>query len=143
MAPNEKHPKRGLPRQLLTAERFLELFPDDDACLDYLMRTRYGLRHICAKCTKNATFHRVAGRRRYACSACGNHVSPASGTILGGSRTPLQTWFYAIFMVVASHDEATARDLERTLGVSSGTAQRMRSLLRETLAKPDPFALLR
>lgn len=85
-----------------TVRDFFTRFPDDATCLDHIMEVRYGLRHVCEKCGKDVTFHRLAERRAYSCAQCGHHVYPCAGTIFQDSRTSLQHWFYAIFLFVTT-----------------------------------------
>ncbi len=42
---------------------FQKRFPDEDSCLNHLMRTRFGERLTCFKCQKEATYYRTKGRR--------------------------------------------------------------------------------
>jgi transposase len=46
-------------------------FPNEDACLEHIMAVRFGgSRFDCLKCgTVGATFHKLAKRRTYVCSA--------------------------------------------------------------------------
>jgi hypothetical protein len=126
----------------LTVRQFFARFPDGDACLTHIMDVRYGLRHVCGKCGKDATFHKMSGRRAYACAACGDHVYPCAGTIFQDSRTSLQTWFYAIYLFVVTRHGVSGKELERTLGVTYKTAWRMGQQIRLLMEKADGFAML-
>ena len=42
---------------------FNRRFPDEDTCLNHLMRTRFGERLTCFKCQKEATYYRTKGRK--------------------------------------------------------------------------------
>jgi transposase len=126
----------------LTVRQFFERFPTDDACLDHVMTVRYGMRHECSACHKDATFHRLANRRAYSCAQCGHHVYPCAGTIFQDSRTSLQLWFYAVYLFVATRHGVSGKELERSLGVTYKTAWRMGQQIRDLMAKADGFALL-
>lgn len=127
----------------LTVRQFFSRFPTDDACLDHVMEVRYGMRHPCDKCLNLSTFHRLAGRRAYSCAHCGHHVYPCAGTIFQDSRTSLQSWFYAIYLFVATRNGVSAKELERTLGVTYKTAWRMGQQIRQLMDKADGDAILR
>lgn len=116
----------------LTVRKFFRRFPDDAACLDYILNVRFGgKRHDCTKCgTADATHHKVTDRRAYACSSCGGHLYPCAGTIFNDSRTPLQLWFYAIYLCVYMRNDLTVKELQRQLGVTYKTAWRMREQIR-------------
>lgn len=127
----------------MSVREFFARFPDDDTCLDHIMKVRYGLRHKCASCGVNATFHRLKQRSRcYSCSNCGHHVYPTADTIFKDTRTPLQLWFYAIFLFVTTRHGVSGKELERTLGVTYKTAWRMGHKIRELMASADEFALI-
>jgi transposase-like protein len=126
----------------LTVRQFFEQFPDDDACLEHVMAVRYGLRHPCDACLNLATFHKITGRRAYACASCGHHVYPCAGTIFEDSRTSLQSWFYAIYLFVVTRHGVSGKELERALGVTYKCAWRMGQQIRKLMAKADGFEML-
>lgn len=126
----------------LTVREFFKRFPDDDACLEHVMSVRYGMRHECGHCGTEATFHKISGRRAYACANCGHHVYPCAGTIFQDSRTSLQLWFYAIFLFVTTRHGVSGKELERTLGVTYKTAYRMGMQIRKLMANAEGFAML-
>lgn len=126
----------------LTVREFFARFPDDDACLTHVMEVRYGQRHICRKCGVEGTFHKLSDRRAFSCSSCGDHVYPCAGTIFQDSRTPLQVWFYAIYLFVTTRHGVSGKELERTLGVTYKTAWRMGQQIRTLMAKADGFEML-
>lgn len=126
----------------LTVRQFFARFPDDDACLTHVMEVRYGLRHKCGKCGKDATFHKITGRRAYACSACGDHVYPCAGTIFEDSRTSLQSWFYAVYLFVVTRHGVSGKELQRALGVTYKTAWRMGQQIRILMSNADGFDIL-
>ncbi len=129
--------------QAYSVREFFAEFSSDDACLTRIMEVRYGLRHVCEKCGKDSTFHKIEGRRAYACAACGDHVYPCAGTIFQDSRTPLQTWFYAIYLFIATRHGVSGKELQRTLGVTYKTAWRIGHQIRDLMTKADGFEMLK
>src|SRR3990167_9385492 len=126
----------------LTVRQFFERFPTDDTCLEHVMAVRYGLRHNCHACGTEATFHKITGRRAYACSQCGHHVYPCADTIFQDSRTSLVTWFYAIYLFVVTRHGVSGKELQRALGVTYKTGWRMGHQIRTLMASADGFAML-
>ena len=59
---------------------------------------RFGQGHECPKCKRSARWYPLRSGRAYCCQWCGHHLHPTVGTIFEASRTPLQFWFYAIFL---------------------------------------------
>jgi transposase-like protein len=128
--------------QRLTVKEFFERYPDDDTCLEHIMEVRYGLRHVCGACGVEATFHKITGRRAYACAHCGTHLYPCAGTIFEDSRTSLVMWFYAIYLFVVTRHGVSGKELERALGVTYKTAWRMGHQIRTLMAKANGFEML-
>lgn len=126
----------------LTVRDFFNRFPSDEACLEHVMDVRYGHRHDCGKCGANTTFHRIAGRPAYACASCGHHVHPLAGSIFEGTRTPLQLWFYAIYLFVTTRHGVSGKELQRTLGVTYKTAWRMGQQIRKLMSAANGFEIL-
>jgi len=126
----------------LTVREFFKRFPNDEACLTHIMEVRYGMRHECRKCGVESTFHRMSDRRAYACAACGDHLYPTAGTVFEDTRTPLQLWFYAIYLFVVTRHGVSGKELQRQLGVTYKTAWRMGQKIRDLMGKADSFALL-
>ena len=121
----------------MTVLQFIKKFPNDDVCLEHLMRQRYGFKRICGGCGKTSIFHRVKTRRVYNCQWCGYQISPCVGTPMARSRTPLVSWFYAIYLFTTSRHGVAAKELERQLGVTYKTAWRMAQEIRKYMARVD------
>ena len=117
--------------------RFFQQFPTDEACLEHLFNVRFGQGHECPKCKRDAKWYRLASEQAYSCQWCGHHVHPMVGSIFEKSRTPLQLWFYAIFLFTTSKHGVSGKELQRQLGVTYKTAWRMAKLIREHMAEVD------
>ena len=120
-----------------TLRQFQDRFPTEESCLDHLMRTRYGARHDCEKCGREAAFYRVKARRSYACEHCGGQVYPTAGTPFERTRTPLRDWFFVMFQFCASRNGVAAKEVERQLGVTYKTAWRMCHQIRTYMGEVD------
>lgn len=126
----------------MTIRQFFAIYPDDDVCLDHVMRARYGERHICDRCKKSAHYYRIKARQAYECEYCGLHLYPCVGTPFHKSRTPLQYWFFAMYLFCASRNGVAAKELQRQLGVTYKCAFRMGHKIREFMAEADGNAPL-
>ena len=121
----------------VTVQQFFKQFPDDNACLEFLMRKHYGESLDCPKCSKHGNFHRIKRHPAYKCGWCGYEIYPMKGTIFDKSHTPLQKWFYALYLFTTTRHGVPAKELQRQLGVSYPTALRMAHILREHMAETD------
>ena len=126
----------------LTVRQFFQRFPDEDTCLDHVMTVRFGKRFTCPGCQADATFHRIATRKAYSCSYCGHHIYPCAGTIFQDSRTPLQSWFYAIYLFVTTRHGVSGMELHRVLGVTKKTGWRMGQQIRKLIGSTEGVSKL-
>lgn len=122
--------------------QFFKQFPDDEACLEHLFNVRFGQGHVCPKCEREAKWYRLTNEQAFSCQWCGHHIHPMVGSIFEKSRTPLQLWFYAIFLFTTSRHGVSGKELQRQLGVTYKTAWRMAKLIREHMAAVDGDAPL-
>lgn len=127
-----------------SVREFFQRFPDDDACLAHIMQVRFGgTRFDCVSCgTVGATHHKLAKRRTYVAACCGHHVNPTANTILHDTRTPLVSWFYAMYLFCTTRHGVSGKELQRQLGVTYKTAYRIGQQIRDLTAKAQSFDAL-
>lgn len=133
MANNKKSPM-----QKFTLKDFQKVFPNDDACLEYIRFKRYPERITCPSCGNKALFHKIKERKSYACDYCGYQIAPAAGTIFEKSSTALTTWFYVIYTMAQTRGGVSAKQIERETGVTYKTAWRMCKEIRKALSEDYP-----
>jgi transposase-like protein len=107
-----------------TVDDFRKDFPSDDVCLEYIFSHKYA--HL------RESYYRVKGRKCYANSE-GHQIHPLKGTIFEKSRTPLTSWFYAIYLFSVSKNGVSAKELQRHIGVTYKTAWRMCNKIRSLM----------
>src|SRR5271167_2579894 len=112
-------------------------FPDDAACLEWLVNRLYPDGIHCPKCQKITKHHREANRPSHACQNCGHHEHPMQGTIFQDSATSLKLWFYAIHLMSATRCGISAKQLERELGVTYKCAWRIFHKIRSVAMADD------
>ena len=119
-----------------TILQFNEDFPDEEACLGYVAAMVYPSFPLmpCRVCEVERTHHKLKARKAYSCQKCGTHIYPLAGTIFEKSRTPLKSWFYAMYLVASTRSGISAKQLERELGVTYKTAWRMFKQIRTLMA---------
>lgn len=120
-----------------TIRSFFKQFPDDETCLQHLFEVRFGQGYTCPSCKRPSNWYRIKAERAYSCQWCGHHLHPTVGTPFALTRTPLQMWFYAIFLFTTTRNGVAAKELQRQLGVTYKTAWRMAGLIREHMANVD------
>lgn len=119
-----------------TKQQFQAQYPDDAACLLAVIQRRYGDIDCCPNCGVVGKLTRIEGRRAFACKE-GCHIYPCAGTIFEHSSTPLTDWFYAMYLITATRNGVSAKELQRQLGVTYKCAWRIGHQLRELMAARD------
>lgn len=115
-----------------TFQDFKKEYPNDQACLVSVLENRYG--STCPRCgVVGVKWHPITGRKAFVCSECDRHIYPLADTIFRKSETSLWNWFYAIFQFSVSKNGVSAKELERTLGVTYKTAWRMCKQIRKLM----------
>ena len=109
----------------------------DDKCRDFLERIRWPSGVCCVRCGDTDVWE-VEGRNQWMCSSCNYQFSVTAGTIMHRSHLPLRKWFLAIYLMCTSKKGMSAKQLERTLGVSYKTAWYLCHRIREAMGN-DPL----
>ena len=133
--------KRSSNVQAFSVREFFARFPTEDVCLEHIMAVRFGGTTMdCPSCGCNGvTFHKLRERRVYACPECRFQIAPTANTILHDTRTPLVSWFYAMYLFCTTRHGVSGKELQRQLGVTYKTAYRMGMQIRTLTAKADHF----
>ncbi len=119
-----------------TIKDFKKDFPDNDACLEYIFKYRYGYQFPCPNCGKSS-WHRIKKRKAWACASCAYQIHPTAGTIFHKSETDLVLWFFAIYKFANSRNGVSGKELERDLGVTYKTAWRIAKQIRSLMDLSD------
>lgn len=120
------------PRTLAVLER---QFGTDAACVQYLFRLRWPDGFVCPRCGESEGWFTKRGL--FVCKGCQCQTSVKAGTIFQGSRLPLTLWFRAIWWVTSQKNGASAKGLQRILGLGSyETAWTCLHKLRRAMVRP-------
>lgn len=129
------HPEAGVDYPE-TYQDLLAWFSDDRACLAYLGELRWPRGFVCPACA--ATEFWRTGDGLWMCQACARRTSVTAGTIFHRTRTPLSTWFAAIWLLTSQKNGISAQGLQRVLGFKSyETAWAWMHKLRRAMVRPD------
>ena len=115
--------------------QFRRKYGTHEQCLEAIKRICYPDEMNCDKCKKLSIFYPIKGRTAYTCKYCGYQIYPLAGTIFEKSTTPLDLWFFAMYLMVQTRSGISAKQLERMLGVTYKTAWRMFRQIRILMAE--------
>ena len=118
--------------QMLTVGEFRSLYGEEEQCGRQLSQQRWPDGFLCPRCGGPSRGY-IASRRVHECARCGYQCSVTAGTIFHKTRTPLSSWFWAIYRM--SHDKKgiSAVQLAKEIGVSYPTAWTMQHKIRKAM----------
>jgi len=123
-----------------SVREFFARFPNEDACLAHIMTVRFGGTFMdCPACGAEGQFHKLHDRRVFACPHCLHQIAPTANTILHDTRTPLVSWFYAMYLFCTTRHGVSGKELQRQLGVTYKTAYRIGMQIRKLTANTLNF----
>lgn len=113
-----KHPRI----HQLTLKQFEQAFPDEDACRDYLVSSRWPDGPRCPRCGHLGAREVSTMEYKWVCYQCdtdGYRFSLLVGTIFENTNMPLRQWFQVIHLMLTSKKGISALQVYRMLGFGS------------------------
>lgn len=115
---------------------FIDWFPSDESCLEYLEAVRWPEEFVCPLCGSQS-FWVIQRSRLKQCRECLHQTSATAGTIFEGTRKSLRLWFLTMWLVTAEKNGISAMGLQRELGFSRyETAWTWLHKLRRAMVRP-------
>jgi transposase-like protein len=123
----------------ITLLDFQRMFPDQGACCAYLEQVRWPDGFACPWCNAVGTPYRFENRPTlFRCRDCQRDTYLTAGTVMHSTRTPLQVWFWAAYLVTTQTPGMSALQFQRQLGLTRyETAFQMLHKLRAAMVRPD------
>jgi hypothetical protein len=132
MAARPNLPPTEKPSSLLDFQR---QFPDEKACVTYLVQVRWPDGFKCPTCGSDR-YWILPSRWILECENR-HQTSPTAGTVMHRTKQPVQLWFYAAYLVSTLTPGISAVQFQRQLGLSRyETAFQMLHKLRSALVAP-------
>jgi transposase-like protein len=128
-------PETKPPNFPLIYRDFVNMFPAESACFEYLERLRWSNGFVCPSCGQPSTPWRES-RGRWGCPLCRHQCTVTAGTIFDKTRTPLPTWFDAAWHVATAKNGMSAKTLEHSMGISYKVAWMMLHRYRVAMVRP-------
>jgi transposase-like protein len=121
---------------MMTVQQFRASFGNEQQCGEQLSRQRWPEGFKCPRCGGPSRGY-MAARQVHECALCAYQCSVTAGTIFHKTRTPLGSWFWAIYRM--SHDKKgiSAMQLAKEIGVSYPTAWLMLHKIRKAMSDRD------
>jgi transposase-like protein/ribosomal protein L37AE/L43A len=118
-----------------TLGEFEARFATEEACRAFLVQARWPEGFRCPRCGAATAW--PVRTVLWQCAGCGRQTSVTAGTIFQDTRTPLSTWFRAMWCVTSSKTGTSALALQQVLGLGSyQTAWAWLHKLRRAMVRP-------
>lgn len=101
-----------------TVVEFQRRFATDEACLDYMVKSRWPDGFACPRCSCSAHYWK-APRRLMQCKQCDYQASVTAGSVMHRSKMPLATWFWAAYLVTTHTPGMSALQFARQAGIKN------------------------
>jgi len=112
-----------------------EQIDSEEKARDFLEKMRWPDGVRCPRCGHEHV-SRLKDYKKFECAACEYQFSITSGTFMHKTRVSLRKWLFAIYLISESKKGISAKQIERTIGVSYPTAWFMMHRIREAM-KPS------
>ena len=118
-----------------TVTEFETRFATEEACRAYVVQLRWPDGFRCPSCGGAVAW--PVRSVLWQCAGCGRQTSVTAGTVFQDTRTPLTTWFRAMWCVSSSKTGTSALALQQILGLGSyRTAWAWLHKLRRAMVRP-------
>jgi len=126
-------PRPDFPKTIF---EFNQWFPDETACIRFLIQSRWPDGFVCPRCGGKA-YYWMETRGLLQCTTCRFQVSPTAGTVMHRSKQPLTLWFQAAYLVTTHTPGMSALQFQRQVGLHNyETAFTMLHKLRAAMVRP-------
>lgn len=124
----------------MTIPQFEAMFPDEEACIAYLIARRWGGNVTCPRCGHDKVYALASGKH-WQCHNCADHgyrFSHIAGTIFENTNKPLREWFRVVHLMLTGKKGVSAMEVWRVMGFGSyKTAHYMCHRIRVALVEMD------
>ncbi|WP_424663471.1 IS1595 family transposase [Candidatus Binatus sp.] len=128
----------------MTIGQFEQMFPNEEACREYLYSRRWPNGVRCPRCQNDHVYASKVRLAHWQCKKCGkNNRAPyrftlKTGTIFEEGKKPLLIWFKVLHLMLTSKKGISALQIHRMIGSGSyRTAWYMCHRLRAGLRDPE------
>jgi transposase-like protein len=127
----------------LAFKDFLGLYGSEEKCQAALAVARWPKGFSCPQCGHFGHCIVYHGKcMTYQCNHCHAQTTLTSGTIFQGTRLPLSTWFFAMYLITQSKNNVSALELTRILGICYRSAWRLKHKLIQVMYERENSRVL-
>jgi transposase-like protein len=106
--------------KVLSAYQLMELFPTEEAAIDYLAKILWPDGPICPFCKSKK--YSIRKDTSLFCADCRKSYTIRTNTIFHRSHIPLNKWIYAMYLLVTSRKGVSSLQLSKEIGITQKSA---------------------
>lgn len=114
---------------------FIEKFPDEQSCRDYLELRLWKNKPVCFHCGNDEQIYRYKDGKHFKCPACLKQFQVTTGTVFQNSNLPLRKWFLAIYLIGTNKKGISSIQLSKALGITQKSAWHIAHKIRIMLSQ--------
>jgi len=130
--------KKVIQARVMSAEmnfsEFSKIYPDDEACYEFLAKLKWDKGYTCKKCQNGTFFNGVLPSSRR-CSKCSYDESATNFTIFKSAHIPLNKAFYMAYKVYATNGKISSYKLSEELLIRQSTCWSYASKVKKILTE--------
>ena len=116
-----------------------ENFPDEESCIRYFEKMRWGDEVISPYDSNSKVFK--CGNGKYKCKNTGRYFDVKTGTAFANTKLPMKAWFYAMMLFLSHKRGVSSCQLARDLGITQKTAWKMLHKIRQYMEMENNHTL--
>lgn len=124
----------------LSLFEFHRLFPDNNACLQYLSDLKWSGGFLCPQCGHNH-FCKADRHLDRQCTRCNSISSPTSGTLFHKVKFPLLKAFYVVYYMSTSKKGISSTELSRKLELRQKTCWLFKRKVTEAMKSSGKYLM--
>lgn len=127
-------PRPDFPRTMI---EFSRRFATEQACLEYLVASRWPDGFECPRCGESRAWWKE-GKGVFECTDCHHETSVTAGSVMHRTKQPLTFWFHAAYLVTTFSTGLSAMMFQRQMGLTRyETAFNLLHKLRAAMVRED------
>ncbi|MYC36066.1 MAG: IS1595 family transposase [Chloroflexi bacterium] len=136
----EKRQTKREQQDIIGQAKFWKTFPDERAAIAFAEKMIWGDTPWCGRCGGDNVYRVKSGKpMSHRCRDCKKYCSVRTGTVMAETNLPVQTWLFAIYLMLTSRTGVSANQLQKELDIYYEAAWFLCHRIREAMEDRTPF----
>lgn len=135
-------PSKQPAAKVLSTYEVIQMFPDEQAAVDYLSKILWPLGPVCPYCQSDRNSPCKGKKHFHQCKDCRKFFTIRVGTIFERSHVPLHKWLLAMYLIVTERKGVSSLQLSKQLGITQKSAWFLEQRIRVAMGNQGVKMLL-